>query len=311
MPDVIGFVSGVLGIWSFVQGLFPSKPDIVFAAVRVCVGLGGTPGFDGPLNSPEGVLKSYSQWDFVDIIMDQGVSQQAPYVQIRNGDGERTCIAYVTVTFNDGQNRGWDGTWAEQMPEPVQWYYSGVILDGSTAPGKCLWMNEDVGTLMIYMPAFAPGPDKSVNPDLNHYFGTAGFRAYKFNDRVGELALAPGWPSRKEKRGAVAAAAAQPQRKKKRAPDSRLVITDQPGHSAAELCGSHSSHGPSLVSLVEGLFCNMKTREVLPICAGELTEGCFEVPDTKAVHGQSANASASAQAAGNSGILDWTIKARR
>lgn len=171
-------------------------------------------------------------------------------------------------------------------------------------------MNGDVGTLMIYMPTFGPGPDRSVSPDLNHYFGWAGFRAYKFNDRVGELPLAPGWLAGKKKRGAVAAAAQQ-QRQKKRAPDPRLVITDQPGHSAAELCASHNSHGPSLVSLVEGLFCNMETRELLPICAGELTEGCFEVPDAKAVHGQSANASASAQAAGYSGILDWTISARR
>lgn len=147
MPDVIGFVSGVLGIYTFAESLFPRNPDIVSASVRVCVGLGGTPGLDGPLESPEGVLKSVRIYNnneqflaagpddisiasggFVDITMDQGVTQQAPFVQIRNGDGERTCIAYVTVTFNDGQMRGWDGTWAEQMPEPVLWYYSGVFV---------------------------------------------------------------------------------------------------------------------------------------------------------------------------------------
>lgn len=37
------------------------------------------------------------------------------------------------------------------------------------------------------------------------------------------------------------------------------------------------SRGPDFVSLVEGTHCNMYTREVLPLCGGDLQEGCFDL----------------------------------
>lgn len=145
MPDIIGFVSGVLGIYSFVEALFPGQPSGPAAAVRVAVGLSGTDGPDGPLTGPEGTIKSIRIYNnnaqflaasrdnvgiedggYTDVVLNQGTTQQAPYVQIRNGDGEKTCIAYVSVTFSDGQQRAWDGTWAQQLG--LTWYYSGILV---------------------------------------------------------------------------------------------------------------------------------------------------------------------------------------
>lgn len=59
--------------------------------------------------------------------------------------------------------------------------------------------------------------------------------------------------------------------------DRRLVVSSLPDHSAEELCRHPSSRGPSFVSLAEGAHCDMGTREVLPLCAGGLMEGCFDL----------------------------------
>lgn len=59
--------------------------------------------------------------------------------------------------------------------------------------------------------------------------------------------------------------------------DRRLVVSSLPAHSAEELCRHPNSRGPSFVSLAEGAHCDMDTREVLPLCSGGLTEGCFDL----------------------------------
>ncbi|KAM7205175.1 hypothetical protein V8F20_003312 [Naviculisporaceae sp. PSN 640] len=307
MPDIIGFVSGVLGIYSFLEGLLPPQPDSPSAAVRVAVGLSGTPGDDGPLTDPQGTIKSIRIYNnnqeflsasrdnigiedggYTDAVLDQGTTQQAPYVQIRNGDGEATCIAYVSVTFSDGQQRAWDGTWAQRFG--LTWYYSGILVsETSTDTGECIWLDADVGTIFIYMPKFSAS-NEEPNQDINAYVGPEGFRAYRFNDAVEEIALPQAAALKKR-----AAAAKET--------DTRLVISDRPGQSAVRLCDSDTSQGPSFVSLAEGMFCNMETRELLPICVGDLTEGCFDVEKAKAASGQQAR---SLEGTGYSSVIEWT-----
>ncbi|KAK4206570.1 hypothetical protein QBC37DRAFT_380961 [Rhypophila decipiens] len=308
MPDVIGFISGVLGIYSFVATLVPPQPESPFATVRVGVGLSGTPGEDGPLDDPQGTIKSIRIYNnnqaflsassdnifiedggYTDAVLDQVTTQQAPFVQIRNGDGEKTCIASVSVTFADGQQRGWDGTWAQRFG--ITWYYSGVLVtEASQNTGECLWLDADVGTIFIFMPRFSPVEGEKPDEDVRTYVGTRGFRAYNFNDATGEIALPRSLDTKKR-----AAAAKEP--------DSRLVVSDRPGHSAVKLCDSDTSWGPSFVSLAEGMFCNMETRELLPLCVGELTEGCFDVENAKAASGQRAR---SVEGTGYSHVIEWT-----
>lgn len=145
MVDIIGFVSGVLGIYSFIEGLFPGTPDGPSATVRVAVGLSGTEGDDGPLTGPDGVVKSVRIYNnngeflsasaddqnvgdggYTDFTLNQGNNQQTPYVQVRSGDGSNMCLAYLSVTFADGQKRAWDGSWAPQFG--LGWYYSGIFV---------------------------------------------------------------------------------------------------------------------------------------------------------------------------------------
>jgi hypothetical protein len=58
--------------------------------------------------------------------------------------------------------------------------------------------------------------------------------------------------------------------------DPRLVISSEPEHNATELCASDTSRGPDFVSLFEGTYCNMQTRETLPICNEHVTTHCFD-----------------------------------
>jgi hypothetical protein len=58
--------------------------------------------------------------------------------------------------------------------------------------------------------------------------------------------------------------------------ETRLVRSSRPDHSAVGLCESDTSVGPDLVSLHEGKFCDMSTREVLPLCTPGIAVDCFD-----------------------------------
>lgn len=69
------------------------------------------------------------------------------------------------------------------------------------------------------------------------------------------------------------------------AADDRLVLSSHADHSATTLCQDPMSYGPDLVSLTEGVYCNMLTRELLPLCSTGVTGDCF---DYEAAQGSSA-----------------------
>ncbi|KAL4798010.1 hypothetical protein BDV19DRAFT_386668 [Aspergillus venezuelensis] len=60
----------------------------------------------------------------------------------------------------------------------------------------------------------------------------------------------------------------------------RLIISSREGHSARELCDHPNSLGPDFVDRFEGLFCDMDTGRVWPLCDDATTSGCFDM-DTR------------------------------
>jgi hypothetical protein len=58
--------------------------------------------------------------------------------------------------------------------------------------------------------------------------------------------------------------------------DDRLILSSRAAHSATALCQDPMSYGPDFVSLAEGAYCNMLTREVLPLCAAGVGGACFD-----------------------------------
>ncbi|KAL4948796.1 hypothetical protein BDW69DRAFT_198607 [Aspergillus filifer] len=56
-----------------------------------------------------------------------------------------------------------------------------------------------------------------------------------------------------------------------------LIISSREGHSARELCDHPNSLGPDFVDKVEGLFCDMETGKVWPLCDDATGSGCFDL----------------------------------
>lgn len=51
--------------------------------------------------------------------------------------------------------------------------------------------------------------------------------------------------------------------------ERHLVVTRHAAHSARDVCGSQSSWGPDMAAVNEGLYCDMCTRKVFPICGAK------------------------------------------
>ena len=56
-----------------------------------------------------------------------------------------------------------------------------------------------------------------------------------------------------------------------------IIISNFPSHSINELCNHPKSKGPSMVNLVEGLFCDMATKKIWPTCSESVTCGCLDI----------------------------------
>jgi len=60
-----------------------------------------------------------------------------------------------------------------------------------------------------------------------------------------------------------------------------LIVTSFDRHSAKELCETDASIGPDVVSMKEGIFCDMATKEQWPVCSPKLSTACFDVNQGK------------------------------
>lgn len=57
----------------------------------------------------------------------------------------------------------------------------------------------------------------------------------------------------------------------------RLTISHLQGHSARELCEDKMSLGPDFISTNEGLFCDMETAMLWPLCTTTQPANCFDL----------------------------------
>jgi hypothetical protein len=57
----------------------------------------------------------------------------------------------------------------------------------------------------------------------------------------------------------------------------RLTVSHETTHSAKELCDDDNSLGPDFVSIEEGLFCDMETAKLWPLCTATQTSECFDL----------------------------------
>ncbi|KAK4220838.1 hypothetical protein QBC38DRAFT_378219 [Podospora fimiseda] len=277
---VIGFLGDVVTIVPFALSLFASRrvDEDVF---RIFAAFGsapdeGTTGFIDQIRTYNVKEEWIGRWDG-NTAIDNG-----PYSDIAamgfilmSVSPDPICISHMTVTCIDGTNWGWPGDWGWACGQ--DWHWSNIVNNGKgPAPsGRCMWLDADqrngikAASIKIHWPTFhEQGTPKDKNA-RNRCGKANGIRVYDLNEK------GVAYPARKAKPlGNVV----RIKRKADRA--GRLVVSDIPHQTASELCQSETSKGPYFVSVVEGLFCNMETSKLLPLCAkgtDSSAAGCFHL----------------------------------
>ncbi|KAL8293856.1 hypothetical protein RB597_007648 [Gaeumannomyces tritici] len=206
--DILGPVSGVVTIVSFVLSFFPPAPKTPKnSSMRLGVGMNAAAEGNVPrvlvYNSDHANIGGYNPnkrfcssngWggttcydryekvgrgQFVDLEIFQTSNQQPQYIMLEQVDNDGICLAYATHTWPDGNKFAWIGDWAETCGR--HWYHSDVVIDNKSGKKtKCAWLDKDktdgqgAVALHLYMPAFAPNFGAGKGKPANWYCGHKG-----------------------------------------------------------------------------------------------------------------------------------------
>ncbi|KAL1882155.1 hypothetical protein Daus18300_000640 [Diaporthe australafricana] len=313
--DVLGLISGAMGLWSFVEDMFPAQ-EADHSTFKVFVGLDQTANPSDPgdccltgaggsihyskLFNDRGELIGYggeeklSSGSAQTISMWQKVPQQAVTTElISNKDA--ICIAAIGATLIDGTRWGWVGDWGKICG--INWYYSGVKQpqwDNDTP--LCTWIDADhsEGITAAVIAINWPGFTTNVLP-TDGGVGKCGNNFGAWESDGGSSVIINSTANDDGNRDVL---------NRPRARDHRLVVSSVPAHSADDLCQHPMSRGPDFVSLAERTHCNMHTREVLPLCADGVTTGCFDL-EAETAGRDSSLARVDAPVVGASRVIYW------
>ena len=294
MAQVIGVVSGVVGIFQFLQGLFPAdnKPADS-SSLRIGVGLNG-PGLTGV----DGAVKTINVYNedetligtgrgdgdipsgsFQDITIDQSGSpgQQPTYVQINAGK-HALCIAYITQKWPDGTQRGWLGDMSQACG--TSWAYSNVIFSDDGHKPACTWLDQDrsyglkAAAVQIHMQDFT-NLTTNYATDPQHY---CNLPAMIFEHNMDETGQPDSFWNSKRDTVFKRQTSSHPNRIKPRsaAMTGRIISSQDASQSALKLCQSDTSHSSDFVSFPEGIFCDMGTKTPWPLCSATITNDCYD-----------------------------------
>ncbi|KAK0513983.1 hypothetical protein JMJ35_003705 [Cladonia borealis] len=295
MAQVIAVAAGVVTMFQFLQGLFPSTPvQGSTSHIRIGVGLDGT--FNGStLSDSDGAVKGIRVYNedkiligtgkgdgvipsgsFQDISIDQskGKGQQPTYLQLNAGT-DALCIAYITQQWPDGTQRGWSGDMGRQCNQA--WAYSNIIIDDSNYKPDCTWLDQDhsngisAAAVQIHMEYFT-NTTSNYSQDPSFYCSSPVLLFEYDNYQTG--AGDNFWTSkRRVKQRDTPVKRIRP---RSAAMNSSIVSSTDPSHSAVKLCDSDTSYGPDFVSLSEGIFCDMATKTPWPLCSESVADNCYD-----------------------------------
>lgn len=60
--------------------------------------------------------------------------------------------------------------------------------------------------------------------------------------------------------------------------EESLVVSNITQHKAKNLCSSDTSWGPDFVG-TDGMFCDMATKTLMPLCSTDDIDGCVDIDD--------------------------------
>lgn len=289
MAKVISIVSGAIGIFHTLQGLFPADSNPAdSSSLRIGVGLGS----NGLLDT-KGAVKSIYAYNedkqivghgkgrgdiasgsFQDITIDQSKApgQQPTYLQL-NAGGHGLCIAYITQKWPDGTQRGWLGDMGFACGQA--WAYSNVIVSDDGHKPACTWLDKDhtngisAAAVQIHMQDFTNlTADYSKDPQTYCHLPAMIFE--KNMDETGQSnSFWYGKRSMDEGRTSPRLRPRSP------AMSSSIIGSQDTSHSALKLCQSDTSHSPDFVSFSEGIFCDMATKTPWSLCSDTVKDDCY------------------------------------
>ncbi|KAI1103608.1 hypothetical protein F4804DRAFT_342403 [Jackrogersella minutella] len=180
--DVIGLISGVLGIIQFASDQFPPTTS-VDSTVRVTVGLDTNGGLDNGggdlpdirLFNEAGTFLGLAQdpgkvenGGFADVVIKhEGKSTQQPTYALFSANNDAICIAYVTITLPSADKYSWVGDWGKQCG--ASWYYSNVYIGSTGVTPDCMWIDanndQPQSGFQVHWPEFFNPPGSSIPAD--------------------------------------------------------------------------------------------------------------------------------------------------
>ncbi|KAH6988572.1 hypothetical protein EDB80DRAFT_589168 [Ilyonectria destructans] len=276
--EVIGVISGLLGIVSFAQDNF-GEVDTTTSSVKITVGLDVSGGLDNAGGSMPDVRLFNEAGGFIGINNagdsitdgstgevkitheDSSNGQQATYALL-SANNDAICIAYMTMTWANGDQYGWVGDWGSECG--ATWYYSNVYVQGTSYKPNCMWIDANGDQpqtgFQIHWPEFVLEDGDAVDPDgtKRDYLCNSGapFKTYTEPDPD----TITFWTINNKR-----AEAAQ-----STAPAGRQ---------------NGSSVGPDFVNQAEGQFCRMSDKTLWPICSDVIQDDCFSTDSQQLIQG--------------------------
>lgn len=320
---VIGLVMGAIDMAPMLQSMLPARTGVE-TTVRIGVGTsihkdantgGDTPGirlFDvmgRDIGEARGSKKNkIVDGGYKDITVKaaKGMEgRQAQYISISKGGNDALCIAYITMTWPDGQNKAWYGDVGADCGG--HWYNSQTIIGEGNYQPRCTWIDGDASNgiktqgMGIHITDFTATEERAAaykkdkdtmcksKPRFRLYDElTSDYHLPYFNPPLEYDSSTLVDKDRSKVMVDGAANGKLPPKNKKRSPrekrallskryefPGKLITSGQIGHSAKALCSCERSLGPDFVSLHEGLFCDMSEKQLWPLCGNGVVSGCF------------------------------------
>ncbi|KAH7401963.1 hypothetical protein DE146DRAFT_449881 [Phaeosphaeria sp. MPI-PUGE-AT-0046c] len=296
--SIIGVVSGTLGIWGFAEDHLPAKieptrpssqqPMKFTTTTRVVAGLDGTNGmshaggyiqqaqhFD---NNDVAFADSYGRQrledgSYIDIKLEYSQGLQSVYTRI-DASHDNVCIGLLSTTWADGTKFGWVGDWANICGLPS--YYSGIIMPNGKSPA-CMWLGNDSPVTKAPFSIKIKWHDfLSENGELPsgaEAKAMCGKSMKAYDAYLSEIKL----PANQQISTGSGNTRKRDSFHHMGRSDDRLIVSSLSGQNATALCEQHNSYGPDFISVEEGIYCNMETRETLPLCSSSIVGECFDV----------------------------------
>ncbi|KAK3180621.1 hypothetical protein K4F52_008087 [Lecanicillium sp. MT-2017a] len=280
--DAIGLVGSVLGIVGFFENLVPAAPPDRGATVRVKLGLSD----DDDGAQIDGTIDAIYAWDINnnylgqsggsyikegdihDFIIDQDSGgTRSEYVGLAAANNA-LCIAWITVSQLDNTRGGaWTGDIGYNCGN--DWYPStepaGKLDNGDRYIPYCSWLDADHSNDLPYAAMkFSTYSYGDGITDTND--NSRACDATIFGRDQGPISGKPA----KRSRGL-----------KPRQPwmERQLIVSSLAEHYAEIVCSSDTSWGPDFVGS-DGMFCDMGTKTLSPLCSTEEVDGCVNINTT-------------------------------